>query len=111
LTPGVFTFDVDIMFSMDIAFEGDENDVFIMQANQSLVQAAGTKVTLLGGAQAKNFFWQIAGQLSVGASSQLQGILLVKKDVLCVTGSYLNGRVMAQTACNLQMATITEPLR
>jgi hypothetical protein len=39
----------------------------------------------------------------MGASSQLQGILVVKKVVLFVTGSCLNGRVMAQTACDLQM--------
>jgi hypothetical protein len=62
----------------------------------------------LGGAQAKNIFWQVAGTASVGAGAQLQGVLLVKTDALFVTGSYLNGRVLAQTACNLQMATITE---
>jgi hypothetical protein len=108
LTPGVYIFTVPIHFSADIIFKGDENDVFIMQTTSSLLQAAGTKVRLLGGAQAKNIFWQIAGQVSVGASSQLQGILLVKEDVLLVTGSYLNGRVLSQTACNMQMAVITE---
>jgi hypothetical protein len=65
-------------------------------------------VTLMGGVQAKNIFWQIAGAASVGAAAQLQGVILVKTDVVFVTGSYLNGRVLAQTACNLQMATITE---
>jgi hypothetical protein len=109
LTPGVYTFDENIMFNTDITFQGGENDVFIVQGNKSLVQAAGTNVKLEGGAQAKNIFWQIAGQVSVGASSQLQGILLVKEDVLFETGSYLNGRVLSQTACNLQeTAMITE---
>jgi hypothetical protein len=108
LTPGVYSFNVNIHFRADIAFKGGENDVFIMQTTQSLLQAAMTKVTLLGGAQAKNIFWQVAGTASVGAGAQLQGVLLVKTDVLFVTGSYLNGRVLAQTACNLQMATITE---
>jgi hypothetical protein len=37
----------------------------------------------------------------------MEGVLLVKTDVLFVTGSSLNGRVLAQTAVNLQMATIT----
>ena len=108
LTPGVYTFDVDIHFSADIAFKGGENDVFIMQTKSSLMQAGNTKVILLGGVQAKNIFWQVAGTASVGAGAQLQGVLLVKTDVVLVTGSYLNGRVLAQTACNLQMATITE---
>jgi hypothetical protein len=107
LTPGVYSFTVPIHFSADIIFKGGENDVFIMQTTQSLMQAAGTKVRLEGGVQAKNIFWQVAGAASVGAGAQLQGVLLVKTDVVFVTGSNLNGRVLAQTACNLQMATIT----
>jgi hypothetical protein len=108
LTPGVYTFDKDIKFSADIAFKGDENDVFIVQGAMNLLQAEGTTVTLVGGAQAKNIFWQIAGQVRVGAGSQLQGVLLVKMDVLFESGSFLNGRVLVQTACNLQSAVITE---
>jgi hypothetical protein len=109
LTPGVYTFDVDISFTADIAFRGSINDVFIIQTTEKLLQGAGTKVNLLGGAQAKNIFWQVAGNASVGADSELQGVLLVKTDVVFVTGSSLNGRVFAQTACNLQLAVIAEP--
>ena len=64
----------------------------------------------MGGAQAKNIFRQIAGQVSGGAGSQLQVVLLVKTDVVLMTGSFVNvnGRVLAPTACNLQMAAIAE---
>ena len=71
--------------------------------------AAATSVILDGGAQAKNVFWQIAGNVKVKDNAYMKGILLVKTDVLFMTGSTLNGRVLAQTACVLQMATITEP--
>ncbi len=108
LTPGVYTFNVPIHFEADIAFEGDENDVFIMQTTSSVLQAAGTKVRLLGGVQAKNIFWQVATSVNVGAGAQMQGVLLAKTHVVFMTGSYLNGRVLTQTACNLMMATITE---
>jgi hypothetical protein len=108
LKPGVYTFDVEIRFSSDIAFEGGPDDVFILQTAQNFWQGVGTKVHLYGGAQAKNIFWQIAANVSVGADAELEGVLLVKTDVVFVTGSSLNGRVLAQTACNLQMATITE---
>jgi hypothetical protein len=37
----------------------------------------------------------------------MKGILLIKTDVLFETESSLSGRVLAQTACNLQKATIT----
>jgi hypothetical protein len=108
LTPGVYTFTVPIEFYSDIIFKGDQNDVFIMQTTSSLTQAAGTKVRLEGGAQAKNVFWQTATSVTVGAGAQMQGVLLAQTHVVFMTGSELIGRVLAQTACDLQMATITE---
>jgi hypothetical protein len=84
-------------------------DVFIIQITGNLVQDANFKVNLTNGALAKNIFWQIAGHVAVGAGSHMEGILLVKTDVTFLTGSSLNGRVLSQTACNLQSATITQP--
>jgi hypothetical protein len=108
LTTGVYTFGTDIRISSDMYFAGSSTDVFIIQTTGSLLQAANTQVILSGGAQAKNIFWQVAGNVRVGAGAALQGIVLVKTDALFTTGSSLNGRVFAQTACDLQMATITE---
>jgi hypothetical protein len=108
LTPGVYTFDVDISINADISLLGGPNDVFILQTTGNLMQADDTHVILEGGAQAYNIFWQVAGHVSVGTASVMKGVLLVKTDVLFMTGSSLDGRVLAQTACNIQMATITE---
>jgi hypothetical protein len=116
LTPGVYTFGSDVNLVSDIHLQGTglgddegETDVFIVQITGSLVQAANYNVILTDGALAKNVFWQVAGQVTVGAGAHMKGVLLVKTDVLFKTGSILNGRVLSQTACNLQMATITEP--
>jgi subtilisin family serine protease len=112
LTPGVYTFQMGISIGpgTEVTFDarGNINAVFIMQTTGVLSQAANTKVVLVGGAQAKNIFWQVAGHAVIGANASMQGILLVKTHVLFVTGSSLNGRILAQTAVNLQMATITE---
>jgi len=110
LTTGVYTFNTDINIGVDITFSGGADDVFILQTTGALMQAASTNVILSGGAQAKNIFWQVAGTVWVGSSAVMQGILLVKTDVAFVTGSSLTGRIYAQTACTLQMATITQPV-
>jgi hypothetical protein len=109
LTPGVYTFGTDVNLNGDITFEGlgSDDDIFIIQTTGSLLQAAGKRVILSGGAKAENIFWQVAGQVTVGAGSHMEGVLLVKTAVTFVTGSSLNGRVLAQTACNLQSTTIT----
>jgi hypothetical protein len=58
-----------------------------------------------------NIFWQVAGNVKVGAGAHImKDILLVQTDVLFETGSFLSGRFLVQTACNLQKATITQPL-
>jgi hypothetical protein len=109
LTPGVYTFSTDVNIKDDIYFHGDSADVFIIQSTGDVKQAANYNVILSGGALPENIFWQVAGKVEVGAGAHMEGILLVKTDVTFVTGSSLNGRVLAQTACNLQMATITQP--
>jgi hypothetical protein len=108
LTPGVYTFTVaDLSIYSDLAFCGDADDIFVIQIAGDLAQTVNTHVLLEGGAQAKNIFWQVAGNVEIGAGASMQGILLVQKKVDFITGSSLVGRVLAQTAVNLQMANIT----
>jgi hypothetical protein len=110
LTPGVYTFQTGISFTDTIYFDagGDSDAVFLLQTTGNILQAANINVILRGDAKAENIFWQVAGNVNVGAGAHLEGVLLVKTDVTFMTGSSLNGRILAQTACVLQMATITE---
>ena len=111
LTPGVYTFTSGVTIADDIFFQGrgGTSDVFIIQITGTLREAVGVVVHLTGGARAENIFWQVADTVAVGADAHMEGIILAQTQVLFETGSYLNGRVLAQTACNLQMATITQP--
>jgi hypothetical protein len=108
LTPGVYTFTVAVSIASDLTFEGGPDDVFVIQTTRDVTQAANTQVILKGGAQAKNIFWQVAGFVEIGADASMQGILLVKTKVDFITGSSLVGSVLAQTAVNLDSATITQ---
>jgi hypothetical protein len=108
-TPGVYKFTVDINIAGDIFLEGNDTDVFIMQTSAGILQAVGTKVILSGGVKPENIFWQVAGMVTVGAGAHMEGNLLVATSVAFITGSSLNGRILAQTAVTLQSATITKP--
>jgi hypothetical protein len=109
LTPGIYTFQVDIYIATDVTLKGDADDIFILQTTKSVEQAANKKVILSGGVQAKNVFWVVAEKVNVGAGAHMEGILLVKTAATFTTGASLNGRILAQSACTLQMNTITEP--
>jgi hypothetical protein len=114
LTPGVYTFGTDVTIDAGIFFEGTDTDILIIQIAVDLIQADGVSVTLVAAPdsatvpKAENIFWQVVGKVVVGAGAHMEGILLVQTDVLFKTGSSPNGRILSQTACNLQMATITE---
>jgi hypothetical protein len=60
-------------------------------------------------ARLDTIFWQVGGKVLVGAGAHMEGILLVKTNILFETESSMNGRVLAQTRCDLQKATITQP--
>ena len=110
LTPGVYTYDINVgITGDDVTFKGGADDVFIIKTSKSVLQAAGTQVKLTGGAQAKNIFWSVAQEVNVGAGAHMKGILLVKTAVKFITGSSFEGRVLSATAVTLQEATIKQP--
>jgi hypothetical protein len=110
MTSGVYTFESDIVINDDILFDGNDADVFIIQTTGNISQADGTNVLLKDEStvKASNAFWQVAGHVTVGAGSHMEGILLVKENALFESGSFLNGRAFSQMACDLQQATITQ---
>jgi hypothetical protein len=83
--------------------------VYIIQVKGYLAMTGGYRVILEGGAKANDIFWQVSGYVSVGAKAHMEGTILTATAATFVTGSTLNGRIYAQTAVALQMATITCP--
>jgi hypothetical protein len=64
---------------------------------------------LLGGAQAKNIVWVVAGQATLGSNVDFSGIILSKTLISVNTGTKVTGRLLAQTAVTLNANTIVLP--
>jgi len=109
LAPGLYKWTSTVTIPADVTISGTKSDVWIFQTTGDLTMAAATHVTLVGGAVAKNIFWQVAGHATFGSSSHFEGVILCKTDVTLQTGATMNGRVLAQTAVTLQQATVTAP--
>ena len=93
----------------DATISGSSTDVWIFQTTGSLSVANGKKVTLVGGALAKNVFWQVALGSNVGTTGHLEGIVLSKTTGVLQTGASMNGRILAQTAVTFDKVTLTQP--
>ena len=109
LAPGLYKWSSGVLITTDVTLSGGPNDVWIFQIAGTLDQASAARVTLAGGARAKNIFWQVAGSVTLGTTAHFEGVVLGKTLIAVNTGASVNGRLMAQTAVTLQMNTVTEP--
>jgi len=92
-----------------LTLSGAPDDVWIFQISQDLTVADGAIITLSGGAQPANIFWQIAGQATIGTAAQFKGIILSQTLISLNTGGSLNGRLLAQTAVTLNGNSVIDP--
>ena len=111
LAPGLYKWATDVSMTTDVTLSGGPTAVWIFQVAGTLRQANATRVTLVGGALAKNIFWQVAGAVTVGTTAHLEGVVLAKTMIAVNTGASVNGRLLAQTAVTLQMNAVTQPAK
>jgi hypothetical protein len=109
LAPGVYSWDTDVTIPKDVTVKGGSHAVWIFQISNNLIVSNGESVVLRGHAQAHNIFWQVAGKVSLGTTSHVEGIVLSKTLIAMKTGASVDGRLFAQTAVTLQKNSVTAP--
>jgi hypothetical protein len=110
LIPGLYNWSTGVLVSAGgVTISGSTSDVWIFQIAQNLELANGAIVTLSGGALASNIFWQVAGQVTLGTTADMKGIILCQTAIVMSTGATLNGRALAQTAVTLDANTVIRP--
>jgi hypothetical protein len=109
LTPGLYKWSSALLIPTDITISGGPNDLWIFQVDGTLAVSSSVRITLAGGAQAKNIYWQVADAVTLGTTSHFEGIILGQTGINLQTGATINGRLLAQTAVTLQMNTVTQP--
>jgi Ice-binding-like len=109
LKPGLYKWGTGVHFAKVVTLSGGPKAVWIFQVGQGLSVGNGAIVTLTGGAQAKNVFWQVARQVTIGTMAKFKGIVLCKTAIVLKTGARLVGRALAQTGVTLQSNIVTSP--
>ena len=109
LVPGLYKWGTGVNIPTGVTLTGGANDVWIFQIAQDLTVGNGTIVTLAGGAQAKNIFWQVAGAATLGTTSNFKGIILSQTMIAFNTGAIFTGRALAQSAVTMDATAVTNP--
>ena len=110
LTSGVYTSATSLGLSGDLTLDaqGNPSAVFIFQASSTLTTGSATHVTLIGGAQACNVFWQVGSSATLGTGSQFVGVIMALDSISLTTGATLQGSALARNgAVTLDTNTIT----
>lgn len=106
LSPGLYKWSTAVTIPTNVTLNGSSSDVWIFQIAQTLDISSGKQVILRGGASAKNIFWQVAGQTTLGTTSVFNGVILGATAIVMQTGARLNGKALAQTAVTLDANTV-----
>jgi hypothetical protein len=109
LAPGLYKWGTGVSISNDVTLSGGPDAVWIFQVAGTLNEANGKRVTLAGGALAKNVFWQVGDSVTIGTTAHFEGVVLGKALIAVNTGGSATGRLLAQTAVTLQKSAITQP--
>lgn len=109
LVPGLYKWGNTVIAPTNFEIDGDENSIWIFQVAGDLMVSSDINVTLTGGAQAQNIFWQVSGEVNIGTNAHFEGIILSMTAINLNTGASLNGRALAQSAITLDQNAITQP--
>lgn len=110
LPPGLYKWSTGVLISnAGVTLTGGPNDTWVFQISQDLTVNNGAIVTLLGGAQAKNIFWVVTGQATLGSNVDFSGNILSKTLISLNTGAKVTGKLLAQTAVTLNASTVVQP--
>jgi len=109
LTPGVYGWSSGLLIPKNVTLTGSATAVWIFQIAGTLTVSSATSVILAGGALPENIFWQVSGAVALLSTSAFEGDILAKTSIAMDTGASINGRLLAQTAVNIQSSTVVEP--
>jgi hypothetical protein len=113
IAPGTYTSGSTMLVSTPLVLDagGNANAVWVFQIGSSLT--TGASISLANGAQAKNVYWVPTLDATIGVGTIFYGTIVSGRDVTAVTGSTINGRILAGATTAgtiaLQDATITVP--
>jgi Ice-binding-like len=109
LKAGLYKWTGSLTVPNNIILMGGPNDVWVFQVDGAMQVNPDIKITLGGGAQARNIFWQSKGVVTLGARSHIEGNILGKDFINLKQDASVNGRLFSHQIVNLERNVVTIP--
>lgn len=118
LTPGVYHFSssAQLTGTLTLNGEGRAASLFIFQIGSALTTASGSRVALIGRANACNVFWQVTSSATLGTATSFQGNLIALTSITLTTGATIGvgagvngGRALARNGALTLDSNVIKP--
>jgi hypothetical protein len=110
LVPGVYCQNNEPVTGMSGTLTLNGSGIYIFQEGSGLITASGTTISLIGGAQPCQVFWQVSSSATIGTNTAFVGTIMALTSITMQTGATLNGRALARNGLvALDTNTITGP--
>jgi len=108
LAPGIYkstsTLSVDGS-DLTLDAQGDPNAYWIFQVASTLTTTTGGNIKLIGGAQAKNIFWQTGSSATIGTYTTFYGSILALQSITLDSYAVATGRMLARNGAVVMTST------
>jgi hypothetical protein len=98
LAPGVYCVasSMAVTGTVTLDGQGNSNARFVFQMGSTLTTGTGANIALIGGAQAKNVWWQVGSSATLGTGTTFRGNILALTTITLVDNATMLGRALAR---------------
>ncbi len=102
LVGGVYNRPAAMALNGELTLDGGNEDgtasdsVWVFQAGTTLITGSSASITLTGGANACNVFWQVGSSATIGTGTLFAGTIMADQSIALQTGARLDGRALAR---------------
>ena len=98
LAPGVYCVASSLGVTGTVTLDGggNANAVWVFQMGSTLTTGTGANIALIGGAQARNVWWQVGSSATLGTGTTFRGNILALTSITLVDNATMLGRALAR---------------
>jgi hypothetical protein len=98
LAPGIYctASSMAVTGTVTLDGQGNANAVWVFQMGSTLTTGTTANIALIGGAQAKNVWWQVGSSATLGTGTTFRGNILALTTITLVDNATMLGRALAR---------------
>jgi hypothetical protein len=98
LPPGIYctASSLGVTGTVTLDGQGNANAVWVFQMGSTLTTGTSANIALIGGAQARNVWWQVGSSATLGTGTTFRGNILALTSITLVDNATMLGRALAR---------------